>query len=995
MAGEVSVPRVAVLLPECVRQDGGVMRWKPLLVAMLCLSLFPALATAQQTGTIVGKVADTGGGVLPGVTVEATSNVLPTARVTVTGSVGEYRMPALPPGTYKLTFTLAGMGVVTKEVGVQLAQDTVVNATLNVEGLKESVTVTAAIVPIIEKDSASIKSGLSSDQIQGVPVGQEYRDLIKLIPGVQFTQDTTRGPSAGGSGQDNIYKFDGVNVTMPLFGTLSAEPASHDIAQVTTTKGGAKAVDFDRSGGFSVDSVSKSGTSQFSGMVSYQIQDHSMTAKVNSTSSSYSTYQQDKSWLTANLGGPVLPNKAYFYGSYYRPTRTRQNASNLYGELPNYDSTRNEGFGKLTLTPISSILVNLSYRRSHRLDKGDTFSSNASGTTGAGSESWQRIATADASWVINSRSYLSLKYTHFENPVYSRPDHEVGYSADTTIGTVLDVNNLDKAGLFSVPTLVSTASDAYNAFAQTLINKYGYTLSGVKTGGGTVGYYNYFDEDSFYRDAGQLQYNITFGSSVMHDLHVGYQVSLDAEDLKRSANGWGYITAPGGRLAASYYAYYQATLYAQGAGVAPKIRSEILAQNIEANDTIKWKNLSVNLGLMTSRDILYGQGLKEDKSTLSGYVASTGHKYNMYDVAFSKMLQPRVGVTWAYNGNDTVYASYARYNPAASSLPRAAAWDRSFATRTIYAYFDEAGSLFKVSQVASSSGKLFVEDMTPRRTDEFLIGSSRQITPQWSAKIYGRYRYSSHFWEDTNNTARVDYDAPASIPHTPYISDLSARLAQIGSGSSYVIAELDGAYTRFYEVTMEQEWRVRKAFVRGSYTYSHYWGNFDQDNTTSGNDANIFIGSSNIGDGAGCQLWNFRDGTLRGDRPHMLKVYGYYELPWQASIGSYVIAQSGQPWEKWSYEPYIALTTSTSDAAKYAERAGSRRTPNHYQMDLNYTQNVKLPQRFQAQLKLDLFNIFDKQTGYNYQPAAHSSTFGLPRTYMAPRLLQASIRIQR
>ena len=74
-----------------------------------------------------------------------------------------------------------------------------------------------------------------------MPVGQEYRDLIKLIPGVQYTQDTTRGPSAGSNGQDNVYKFDGVNVTLPLFGTLSAEPAAHDIAQMTVIKGGAKA----------------------------------------------------------------------------------------------------------------------------------------------------------------------------------------------------------------------------------------------------------------------------------------------------------------------------------------------------------------------------------------------------------------------------------------------------------------------------------------------------------------------------------------------------------------------------------------------------------------------------------------------------------------------------------------------------------------------------------------------------------------------------------
>jgi hypothetical protein len=970
------------------------MRWRPLL-AVACCVLLPSLVAAQQTGAINGKVTDSSGGVLPGVTVEASSNVLPTPRVTVTGSVGDYRLPALPPGAYTLTFTLAGMKTLTKDASVQLAQDTVVNAQLGLEGLKEDVTVTAAIVPIIEKDSASIKSGVSAEQIQAVPVGQEYRDLIKLIPGVQFTQDSTRGPSAGGSGQDNVYKFDGVNVTTPLFGTLSAEPASHDIAQVTTIKGGAKAVDFDRAGGFSVDSVSKSGTNRYSGMVSFQLQDNSMTAKVKTATTSYSVYEQDRTWATANLGGPVIPNKLFFYASYYRPTRTRENAANLYGELPNYDSTRNEGFGKLTYSPTSSMLVNLSWRHSHRLDKGDTFGSTSSATTGAGSEAWQKIGTADASWVLNSRSFLTVKYTHFENPVYSRPDYEASFEANTTLGTTLDVNNLDKAGLFTVPTQVSTATAEYNVFAQSLIDRYGYTLSGVKTGGGTVGYSNYFDEDTFYRDAGQIQFNVTLGSTVMHDIHVGYQVSLDAEDLKRRANGWGSITAPGGRLPASFYAYYQATLYAQGVGAAPKIHSEYLANNLELNDTIRWGNVSVNLGVVASKDILYGQGLQEDGSTLSGFVAKTGNKYAMYTIPFSKMLQPRVGLTWAYNGSDTVYASYARYNPAASSLPRAAAWDRSFSTRTINAYFDQTGKLFQVSQVASSSGKMFVKDMTPRRTDELLLGSSKQITPAWSAKVYGRYRYSSHFWEDTNNTARVDYAAPADIPHTPYISDLSAQLAQIGSGSSYVIAELDGAYTRFYEVTMEQEWRAGKAFVRGSYTYSHYWGNFDQDNTSTGNDANIFIGSSNIGDGAGTQLWNFRDGTLRGDRPHLLKVYGYYELPWTASIGAYAVAQSGQPWEKWSYEPYIALTTSTSDSAKYAERAGSRRTPNHYQLDLNYTQNFKLPQKFQAQFRLDLFNIFDKQTGYNYNPQAHAATFGLPRSYFAPRLLQATVRLQR
>ena len=61
---------------------------------------------------------------------------------------------------------------------------------------------------------------ISNDVFDALPVGQEYRDLIKLIPGVQYTEDTIRGPSAGGSGQDNVYQFDGVDVSLPMFGTL-------------------------------------------------------------------------------------------------------------------------------------------------------------------------------------------------------------------------------------------------------------------------------------------------------------------------------------------------------------------------------------------------------------------------------------------------------------------------------------------------------------------------------------------------------------------------------------------------------------------------------------------------------------------------------------------------------------------------------------------------------------------------------------------------------
>ena len=155
-----------------------------------------------------------------------------------------------------------------------------------------------------------------------------------------------------------------MNVTLPLFGTLSAEPSSHDIEQVAVVKGGADATDFNRSAGISVNTVSRSGTNAFHGGLSYQIQPESTVATRETTSAS--VFEEDKSWAVANIGGPIVKDRLFFYASYYRPTSTRQNRANLYGEVPDYKSTRDEFFGKLTYSPTASILLNGSYRTSDR-----------------------------------------------------------------------------------------------------------------------------------------------------------------------------------------------------------------------------------------------------------------------------------------------------------------------------------------------------------------------------------------------------------------------------------------------------------------------------------------------------------------------------------------------------------------------------------------------------------------------------------------------------
>src|SRR5215204_5133609 len=102
-----------------VPPGGVVMRLvlKTLAAALVCGLVLPCTSAAQgggasSTGTIQGRVADSSGAVLPGVSVTATSASMIGAQTQVTNENGQYRFPAVPPGVYELNFELAGFNTV-------------------------------------------------------------------------------------------------------------------------------------------------------------------------------------------------------------------------------------------------------------------------------------------------------------------------------------------------------------------------------------------------------------------------------------------------------------------------------------------------------------------------------------------------------------------------------------------------------------------------------------------------------------------------------------------------------------------------------------------------------------------------------------------------------------------------------------------------------------------------------------------------------------------
>jgi len=169
--------------------------WQLLLLVVLAFA--PGVAYAQSS--ITGVVRDTSGAVLPGVTVEASSDVLiEKVRTAVTDSSGVYRIVDLRPGSYAVSFTLPGFKTYKRD-GLVLASEftATVNADMAVGGLEETITVTGES-PIVDVQSARVQTIVDRDVLTAIPSSRSANGIQALIPGLSSGGDN--GGVTGGSG---------------------------------------------------------------------------------------------------------------------------------------------------------------------------------------------------------------------------------------------------------------------------------------------------------------------------------------------------------------------------------------------------------------------------------------------------------------------------------------------------------------------------------------------------------------------------------------------------------------------------------------------------------------------------------------------------------------------------------------------------------------------------------------------------------------------------
>ncbi len=202
------------------------MRAKSLFI--LAVLLLPASVFAQAS--LTGTVRDASGGVLPGVTVEASSPALiEKVRTAVTDDTGQYRIIDLRAGTYTLSFSLPGFTLVRRENIVLSGRQTLtIPVEMRVGAIQETVTVTGE-TPVVDVQSARREVVIDRDLVQSIPASRAAGALLNATPGltvdnngIALSPTMTFFSANGGANNEGRMAVNGMTVGAARSGGVSS-----------------------------------------------------------------------------------------------------------------------------------------------------------------------------------------------------------------------------------------------------------------------------------------------------------------------------------------------------------------------------------------------------------------------------------------------------------------------------------------------------------------------------------------------------------------------------------------------------------------------------------------------------------------------------------------------------------------------------------------------------------------------------------------------------
>jgi hypothetical protein len=305
-----------------------------LLGLAVLFSLIPTPATGQAvTGTILGRVADTSGAVIPGAKVVLVQSATGFTRTVLTDAKGEYTAPSIPTGTYTVTGELTGFKTVTlANVHVGVDQKLKLDLKLDVGAMTETVEIQAE-TPLVQTSTSDLSMTVEGKTIESLPLnGRNFVSLTRTIPGVN------RGVGPGGgnidgagslawrasasfsaNGQrprDNNYMLDGVDNNETWLQTVVVFP-SVDALDEFKLQTSTYSAEFGRSMGGIVNLQIKSGKNNFTGNAFEFLRNDALDANNwfnNRAGRAKPDFKQHQ--FGGTIGGPIIKDKTFFFADY-------------------------------------------------------------------------------------------------------------------------------------------------------------------------------------------------------------------------------------------------------------------------------------------------------------------------------------------------------------------------------------------------------------------------------------------------------------------------------------------------------------------------------------------------------------------------------------------------------------------------------------------------------------------------------------------------------
>lgn len=957
----------------------GIRRISRAFVLAAMVAAHPA-AAQTPTGDISGRVTDTSGAVLPGVTVTLTNVGQEVPQTATTTETGAFRFARLSIGTYRVQFDLGGFKtLVLDDIRVLLGQNTELQPKLEISTVQETVTVSGES-PVLDQKAVSTGHVFTKDQLDSIPSARDPWVILEMTPGVVMNQQNVGGNksgqqsafvSHGAAGGNTMWNVDGVTLTDMAATGASATYYDFDaFEEIQITTGGNDASM--QTGGINLNMVTKSGTNTLRGsgrlfVTDERFQADNSTAELRAQGAGSGNPIQNIRDYGFEAGGPILRNKAWFWGGYgaqdirvgvigflkdTSECRTLPSSASVDEQraclntdltlLDNYNAKVN---GNITPQHRVNVHYSLGDKVRNARDVSPTRTIDASwkqsGPTATYKGGWQ--------WILSDRFLVDTSASYVDG----------GFLLDFTRPELATVQ-----AQFDLATGLNSRSRFMddNIRPQTQVGAdANWFLSNVIGGDHTVKFGFKWRDTPTERLVHRGGYGIVTTS---RDAPVEATMTRDQSSLQPLVTASGYVADSFTRRRLTINVgvradYQDDSVRARSVGENPIVPELLPAVEFAGTDSgVTWLDISPRTGITFD---LFGNG--------QTILKASGAIYYGQGLFVSGNLNPLNEVQLTFPWVDLNADLQAQRNELDLTRPRR-----------------DAGNWSAADPGAPTTPNLVDPDIRNDRTREVIAGVDHELARNFAVSAMYIYRKLDRF-QIVERQGLVNADF---VESTAVLTCGNATCGQAQYTVTYF--ELRPGLTQPSPtfLTNQDAWRTfngvelaaRKRFsnrwmLNTSVAFNsalNYWGD----------DEHAFVDPTNVA------LQHGRDALAQNAR-WVFKLTGLYAFPYGINASGFFNAREGFP-----FNPTVQTALRSGGLGRanvFVEPLGTQRLENFYQLDLRVEKALRWS-RLNTLASLDLFNVFNQNTVLG-RTANYSSTRAAEVTeILAPRVIRLGLRMR-